>query len=67
MNWYEMQIHMGDIEREIIKRGRINAALSARPRRVGRFDHSLAWLGRGLVTFGGRLQQPGLTDAGGRE
>ncbi len=67
MNWYEMQIRLGELEGEIIKQSRINAARSARPRHKGRLDHSLAWLGRGLVVLGGRLQQHSLADAGGTE
>ncbi len=67
MNWYEMQIRMSEVEREISKQSRIRATQSALPRGKGRLDHSLAWLGRGLVTFGVRLQQQGLADTGGRE
>ena len=62
LNWYEEQIRREEIEREITRHRHINEARAALPRCIGRLDRTLAWLGRGLVSWGGRLQQRGLTD-----
>ncbi len=67
LNWYEEQIRSEEIGREIARGQRVREALAGRPRCVGRFDRTLAWLGRGLVASGQRLQRHGLIDAGGGE
>ncbi len=67
LNWYEEQIRSEELGRELAQGQRIREALAGRPRCIGRFDRTLAWLGHGLVAAGQRLQQRVIADAGGRE
>jgi hypothetical protein len=67
LNWYEEQIRSEEMSRELARGQRVREALAGRPRCVGRFDRTLAWLGHGLVAAGQRLQQRVLTDAGSTE
>ncbi len=59
LNWYEEEIRRTEIERELAQQHRINEALDGRPSSVRRVNRTLAWLGRGLVAVGWRLQQTG--------
>lgn len=57
LNWYEEEIRRTEIERELAQQHRISEALDGRPASSRRVNRTLAWLGRGLVAVGWRLQQ----------
>lgn len=56
INWYEEEIRRNETERELCHRRRINEAIKGQDR-ASQLDHALAWLGRGLVTWGAHLQR----------
>lgn len=57
LNWYEEEIRRTEIERELTQQQHINEARNGHSASGNRINRTLAWLGRGLVIVGWRLQQ----------